>query len=381
MLHGRLTILTSALAGAAMPVLAAPLYTVTPLQTLGAASGATAYAINSSGAAVGNAFLPSPGISHAAVWNGGIPTDLGTLGGTTSVAFGISDKGTVVGQSFTAAGATQAFASTGGVMTGLGTLGGKNSAAYGVNDAGQIVGDSLTTTGFAHGFLYSGGVMTDLGTLGGLSSRATAINSAGTITGHASNGSADQAFIHSKGMMTGLGTLGGPSSAGLAINDNGVVVGYSHTAANVLHAFRWTAGVMEDLGTLGGTRSEANAINLHGDIVGLSTATTGKGAPLYAFLYTESSMFNLNTLLAGSDPDAAGLELRNARGINDNGLIVADGCYTASGSCGAFLLTPIVVEVAATPEPAGMAVLATGLAGLWAGRRRGGSRAGMLGTA
>ena len=83
------------------------------------------------------------------------PTDLGTLGGTSSGAIAVSASGQVVGESTTAGDtATHAFSWTaGGGMVDLGTLGGTNSFLTilgspfegnggGVNDRGQVVGGS-----------------------------------------------------------------------------------------------------------------------------------------------------------------------------------------------------------------------------------------------
>src|SRR5579872_5824089 len=50
-------------------------------------------------------------------------------------------------------------------VTDLGTLGGTTSRAYGINNTGTIVGQAYTPT-TRDAFSYSGGVMTDLGTLG-----------------------------------------------------------------------------------------------------------------------------------------------------------------------------------------------------------------------
>ena len=44
----------------------------------------------------------------------------------------------------------------------LGTLGGSYSVAYGINNAGTIVGNRTTSDGVTHAFSPGGGVMTDL---------------------------------------------------------------------------------------------------------------------------------------------------------------------------------------------------------------------------
>ena len=44
--------------------------------------------------------------THVFVWKKGVMTDLGTLGGDLSVAYGINPHGEVVGQSYTTGNAT-----------------------------------------------------------------------------------------------------------------------------------------------------------------------------------------------------------------------------------------------------------------------------------
>ncbi len=73
-----------------------------------------------------------------------------------------------------------AHAQSAWVPTDLGTLGGSNSFAYGTNDAGQVVGVSSMANGDNHAFLWTAaGGMVDLGTLGGSSVRRTASTAPG----------------------------------------------------------------------------------------------------------------------------------------------------------------------------------------------------------
>ena len=78
-----------------------------------------------------------------------------------------------------------ACASFGPTGIDLGTLGGDSSEASAINNRGEVVGRSKTGAGRTHGFVYRAGVMVDLGTpAGGTYSHATAINDRGQVVGY-----------------------------------------------------------------------------------------------------------------------------------------------------------------------------------------------------
>jgi len=123
---------------------------------------------------------------HAGVFASGATVDLGTLGGTSSMANAINAAGQIVGSALLAGDmAEHAFLSTGAGagLVDLGDLGGGTSVAWAVNDAGVVVGESKASNGETHAFLYADGQMVDIGAAYGAYNWATGINNAGLIVG------------------------------------------------------------------------------------------------------------------------------------------------------------------------------------------------------
>jgi probable HAF family extracellular repeat protein len=245
-----------------------------------------ALAINNNGQIAGSSTITPTSAAHPVVWSGGAMIDLtpNAAPNEGGAANGINDAGHVVGTINYSTG----FLWQNGILTTLGTLGGPGTFANDINNAGQVVGASYSTVvtqlgPMQHAFLWHNGVMSDLGLLDGdEDSGASAINTAGQIVG--SSGRTDpetyettyRSFIYENGEMRALPVPSWDSYAA-DINDLGRVVGTMRAAGGMSkwHAYIYADGVAKDLNTLipadaGLHLLYAYAINNAGQIVGVA---------------------------------------------------------------------------------------------------------------
>lgn len=343
-------------------------YGLTILRTLGGVGtfAAEAHGLNNSGAAAGQAALPS-GDEHASFWRNGSISDLGTLGGPDSLVnvanHTLNEKNMVVGISETSTPDPNGddlcnlgtflvclpFVWEDGVLTALPTLGGNNGQALGINNRGQIAGQAETPNSdpcspFAReveAVIWEHGVVKEiLPPFGGTAAVANAINDNGQAVGISGCITANlYAVLWNHGTPINLGSLGGVAgNFAFDINNKGQVVGQSDLPGDMLlHAFLWQDGVMTDLGSLSEAlpASEAIGINNRGQVVGFSLNAAGDDPSAVAVLWEDGTITDLNTVVPADSP----LFLMEATAINDRGEIAGFG-RLADGEHRGFILTP-----------------------------------------
>jgi probable HAF family extracellular repeat protein len=385
-------ILISIAAGSLLSTLAmaqpSPRYTVTDLGLVGGPPGQPFKVANNG--LISEGMAVSDTVWHAMLSFHGMQFDLakaGGLGGPSSVAFGVNEKGQAVGEAetsdrngedfcgFGSQHVCQPFIWQNGVMAPLPLLKnqngvtGANGVAQAINNRGQIVGASengeqdSTCPSVNHALgqyqqfrfkpvIWQNGTVQELPTVSGdpdgiafaINDNGQAVGSTGECTAFLINN--DLTYLHGlhavlweNGTVTDLGNLGGVAGGGgntaFKINNRGQVVGHMGRADGPAHAYLWSKETgMQDLGTLPGDfTSVALGINEDGDIVGISL--DAEFNPRAYVRLDGGMMVDLNSLIPADSP----LFLFDAPSINSRKEIIGIA-VDAAGDFHGYLATP-----------------------------------------
>ncbi len=340
-------------------------YQITDLGTINGAD-TYAYGVNALGHVVGSSG------STAFLWKPDTGMTVITDNITVQFPLGMNDSDQVVGTTADGSG----FLWSQGNMTHI--VGpGPYSAAYSINNSGTIIGtDSLPqngagTNGYIRAFAWVNGTITYPPALGlpGQpylipSTIAEKVNASGNIAGLAGDPSVQdyQVVIWLNGGTT-IQSIYGSWGSGATLNDLNHVVAYVTTETGS-GAFLWKGGsLFVDLGDLGGggalpRQTVPTAINNADIIVGTSYTSSGQK---HAFIWADANgnnetdpgeMLDLNSFL----PPNSGWVLDDAEAINDSGVVVGSGLH--NGQRRAFIMSLIntpsnkaYLHLVVTPAP------------------------------
>jgi probable HAF family extracellular repeat protein len=271
--------------------------------------------------------------------NGYRLVDLGTLGGSSSFATAMNDRGAVVGRSQTADGIYHGFLWRHGRMTDLGDL-----SPQDINNRAQIVGTRPEPEGGEIAYLWSSGTLTRLSTPEHAMTSAVDINDRGQIVGLTASTGPDTPVVWSGGRMrmlplnsvsgindrgavaggritgpgfhatlwrrcrsTDLGAAAFDRSNSVGINNRGWVIGWTFSERQDIRGALWRRGIRTDVGTLGGDSTQLLAINDRGHLLGTSALPDNHEHPV---LWRRGVLTDLSTLGVDADTSLADLNDR-----------------------------------------------------------------------
>lgn len=227
--------------------------------------------------------------------------DLGTLPGDQyTIGYDVNDAGQVVGFSGTETPngvVTHAFvwSASGGMKAIAGA--GVQSVAFGINNRGEVVGGYDAGDSY-RAFVWSESAgLRDLGAPAGVTfSTAWAINDSGTVVGNFGVPRGSSAFVWTRtNGMKELPNTGGTLTQATAINDAGLIAGVDgSTSDSTWRAVVWKNGVERDLGSLGGVATMVRTISPDGDVFGESDPV-GARYKQHAFVARPSGIRDLHT--------------------------------------------------------------------------------------
>ena len=229
--------------------------------------------INSRGDIVGAYQVTPPG--HALLIRMGQFMGLGpntVLATNQSRAQKNNDHGDVAGFMGGDDGFNHGFLYSAGAVTQLDYPGAGDTYAYGINNKGTVVGfyDSDPNSADTHGFIWSNGVFTPFDVPGAIVTVILAVNDRGDMGGAWWNDTEFHMFLVSNGKLSSFDVpvAGVTVDEIRGINDLGQLVGFYQDSNGTDHGYVWTGKAFTTIDYPGAALTFVEGINSAGQIVG-----------------------------------------------------------------------------------------------------------------
>jgi probable HAF family extracellular repeat protein len=273
------------------------------------------------------------GAAHSALGQAPGFTPIDFPGATATQAWGVNDRGEVVGLYSLADKTNHGFLYRAGTLSSIDFPGATSTDVYGINLGGDIVGD-YTINGRMHGLVLSHGRFTTVDVPGAATTSLAAINSNGDIVAayNLQDGSTHSSLI-SDGQFTNIDIPNQTTTLGNGINTAGDIVG-NDTMSGVTHGFMLSKGQITPVMAPGADFTGAYGIDSAGNIVGRYRDAAGV---FHGYVLSGGSFTTI---------DIPGATFTGAAAINSVGDIV--GRYTAAGVTHAFLLSSPILNYTVT---------------------------------
>ena len=176
-----------------------------------------AYGVNNSGVIVGQ-YFDDNSVGHGFALDRGRWTTIDEPDGNYTVCWGINSSGAIVGEYTATSGSNHGFLYDNGKYTEIG--GGAQSGAFGINDKGEIVGSYLTDA-----FVWDGQNYTELKVPGAQITEGLRINNQGVIALMALNpGQPARSYLYQRGKYTEVKVPGATQTYLYDINNLGDLI-------------------------------------------------------------------------------------------------------------------------------------------------------------
>ena len=293
------------------------------------ATATLAWGINNRGDVVGLYTLPDK-TNHGFLWSGGRLTSIDFPGATNTDTYGINSQGDIVGD-YTLDGAMHGFVYTQGRYVTVDIPGAAVTALAAINNSGEIVGayNLAVNDGMARTAIIKGDVIRKYDYPNATSTLGNGINDAGDLVANYTIAGVTHGFMRSNGANTTIDFPGATFTGVYGISSGGDMVGRYRDAAGVTHGFIYSGGKYTTLDIANATATGIDAINSVGDLVGRYTSNGVTHAFVMNSPVASYTITDLGTLPGGAFSQAS-------QGNTENGL-VAGVSDVASGTQHAIL--------------------------------------------